>query len=83
MSHTPNELAEALPEHVELMHRLKGVDAHFTKLADGYHEVNREIHRGETNVEPMDDFHMEELRKKRLALLDEISAYLRKVAAEG
>lgn len=81
MSNTPHELHEALPEHVDLMHRLKGTDAHFTQLAEKYHDVNGEIHRGETDVEPMDDFRMNELRKRRLALLDEISAYLRTKAA--
>ncbi|MFT6774969.1 MAG: hypothetical protein ACJA1L_002685, partial [Paracoccaceae bacterium] len=34
-------------------------------------------HRGETDVEPMADLHLVELRKKRLALLDEISGMLR------
>lgn len=81
MSHTPHELPEALPEHVELMSSLKGVDAHYTQLAEKYHAINGEIHRGETDVEPMDDMHMNELRKRRLALLDEISAYLRSKAS--
>lgn len=80
MSHTPHELAEAFPEHVELMRRLKTEDAHYSRLADEHHELNREIHRAETNVEPMSDMHMEELRKKRLRLLDEISAILRAAA---
>ena len=77
MSHTPNELAEQFPEHVEKMHNLKTTDAHFAKLFDEYHILNRDIHRAETDVEPTDDFHLEDMRKKRLALLDEISPYLR------
>lgn len=76
MSHTPNELAEQFPEHVEKMHALKVSDAHFAKLFDEYHVLNRDIHRAETNVEPTDDFHLEDMRKKRLALLDEISPML-------
>lgn len=81
MSHTPHELPEAFPEHVDLMHRLKTEDAHFARLSESYHEVNRAVHRAETNVEPMDDFAMEDLRKKRLQLLDEIAAYLREKSA--
>jgi len=77
MSHTPNELAEQFPQAVEKMHDLKVSDAHFAKLHDDYHELNRDIHRAETDVEPTDDFHLEDMRKKRLALLDEISPYLR------
>ncbi|HIP24706.1 MAG TPA: DUF465 domain-containing protein [Rhodobacteraceae bacterium] len=77
MSHTPNELAEQFPQAVEKMHALKVSDAHFAKLHDEYHELNRDIHRAETDVEPTDDFRLEDMRKKRLALLDEISPYLR------
>lgn len=77
MSHTPHELPEAFPQHVDLMRRLKTEDAHFARLSEAYHEVNRAVHRAETNVEPMDDFGIEDLRKKRLKLLDDISTLLR------
>lgn len=77
MSNTPNELAEQFPLAVEKMHELKTSDAHFAKLFDDYHEINRQIHRAETNIEPTDDFHLEVMRKQRLALLDTIAPYLR------
>ncbi|WP_422369981.1 YdcH family protein [Hoeflea sp.] len=76
MSHTPHELAEEFPEHTAKLHELKQSDAHFAKLSDAYHDVNRAIHRAETNVEPTDDFHMEEMRKERLKLKDEIYGML-------
>ena len=76
MSHTPHELSEEFPEFTEKMHDLKGSDAHFAKLFDEYHEVNRAVHRAETNVEPMEDLAETELRKKRAALKDEIYRYL-------
>lgn len=74
MSHTPHELAEEFPEKVELMSQLKQTDAHFARLADEYHEVNRTIHRAETNVEPIQELAEVELRKKRALLKDEIWA---------
>ena len=77
MSHTPHELTEEFPDKAELIQRLKTADAHFAKLAERYHEINREIHRIETNVEPASDFHSEDLRKQRLALKDEIARALR------
>lgn len=77
MTDTPNELAEQFPQAVEKMHELKTSDAHFAKLHDEYHEINRKIHRAETDIEPTDDFHLEDMRKQRLALLDEIAPYLR------
>ncbi|MGJ8621554.1 MAG: YdcH family protein [Yoonia sp.] len=76
MSHTPHELAEEFPESVEKIHQLKETDAHFAKLFDDYHTINRAIHRAETNVAPTDDLHMAQLRKERLALKDQISGVL-------
>ncbi len=77
MSHTPHELAEEFPEHVGKIQALKGSNAHFARLAEAYHEVNRTIHRAETNIEPMDDMTIEGFRKQRLRLKDEIYAMLR------
>lgn len=76
MSHTPHELAEEFPEHVDKMHELKTNDAHFAKLFDEYHEINRTVHRAETNIEPMEDLAQIDLRKQRAALKDEIYRYL-------
>ena len=77
MTHTPNELHEAFPESADRLHALKTSDAHFARLADEYHALNRAIHRAETDVEPTDDLHMQEMRKQRLKLLDEIAGILR------
>ncbi|MEO0682331.1 MAG: YdcH family protein [Pseudomonadota bacterium] len=76
MSHVPNELAELMPEQAEAIAAKKTGDAHFAKLAEAYHELNRAIHRAETDVEPTDDFNMQDMRRKRLALLDEIKGML-------
>ena len=70
MSHTPHELAEEFPEHVEKIHALKTTNAHFARLYEEYHEINRAVHRAETNIEPTDDLNMEVMRKQRLALKD-------------
>lgn len=76
MAHTPHELAAEFPEHVEKMSEMKGSNAHFAKLFDQYHEVNRAIHRAETDIEPTGDFHMEDMRKTRMRLKDEIYGML-------
>ncbi len=76
MSHTPHELAEEFPDKIEVMSALKQSDTHFSRLADEYHELNRIIHRAETNVEPMEELAETELRKKRAALKDEIWSIL-------
>ena len=76
MSHTPHELAEEFPEHTEKMHDLKASDAHFAKLFDDYHDINRAVHRAETNIEPLEELAEVDLRKQRAALKDEIYRYL-------
>ena len=78
MSHTPHELAEEFPDKIDAMHALKESDAHFARLADEYHELNRAVHRAETNVEPMEELAEVDLRKKRAALKDEIWGILSK-----
>ncbi len=78
MSNTPHELAAEFPDKVEIMSQLKKTDAHFAKLADEYHEINRAVHRAETNVEPVEELAEVEMRKKRAALKDEIWGILSK-----
>ncbi|MES0808011.1 DUF465 domain-containing protein [Roseibium sp. SCPC15] len=76
MSHVPHELHEEFPEATETLRALKAGDAHFSRLADEYHTINREVHRIETNVEPAADEVLEDLKKKRLHLKDQIAALL-------
>jgi uncharacterized protein len=76
MSHTPHELVEEFPGQAARIHELRETDAHFRRLSEAYHDVNRAIHRAETRVEPVDDFREEDLRKQRLRLKDEIARML-------
>jgi len=76
MSHTPHELAEEFPEHADKIHGLKTSDAHFAKMAEDYHTLNRAVHRAETDVEPTSNDVITDMRKERLQLNDKIAAYL-------
>ncbi len=76
MSHTPHELHEEFPDASDKIRTLKAENGHFARLADEYHEINREIHRIESKVEAASDFRMEDLRKTRMNLKDEIAAML-------
>lgn len=76
MSHTPHELHEEFPEHNDRIVSLKQSDAHFARLADEYHEVNRAIHRAEARVDTLSDEAEEGLRRDRMRLKDEIYAIL-------
>lgn len=72
MSNTPHELHEEFPEHADKISALKQGNAHFAKLAEEYHELNRAVHRAETNVEPIEQLAETDLRKRRAVLKDEI-----------
>jgi len=76
MSHVPHELHEEFPEAADALHTLKTNDAHFARLAEEYHTINRQVHRIETDVEPTSDEVLEDLKKKRLHLKDQIPALL-------
>lgn len=80
MSHTPHELHEEFPSHTARLTALKTQDPDFAAMADRYHEVNRAIHRAETDVEPTSDDHLESLRRDRMRLKDAIWARLREPA---
>lgn len=76
MSHTPHELASDFPEHANAISERRQNDAHFARLVDEYHTINRDVHRAETDVEPTSDDYLTEMRRKRIALKDEIYGLL-------
>jgi uncharacterized protein len=76
MSNTPHELIVEFPEFAAKMRHLKEVDGHFHRIFNEYHGLNGEIHRAETDIDPVSDTHMVELRKKRMTLKDEIFGML-------
>lgn len=77
MSHTPHELREDFPEFEARIHALKENDQHFRRLAEEYHSVNREVHRIEIGEEHLSQGAIEEIRKKRMRLKDEIYSMLK------
>ncbi|MFO6446417.1 YdcH family protein [Erythrobacter sp. NE805] len=81
-AHTPHELAETFPADAAALHRLKTTDAHFARLAERHHAVNRAIHRIEAEAEAASDARLEALKRERLHLLDEIAALLENAPAE-
>ena len=77
MSHTPHELSEEFPGKEAVLHELRAADAHAARLMDEYHEVNRTLHRAETNVEPMAEGEETRLRRVRMDLKDKIARLIR------
>jgi uncharacterized protein YdcH (DUF465 family) len=67
-----HDLIHELPEHKERIHQLKISDEHFAKLFDEYHELDHQVLRMEEGIETPSDEVLEELKKKRLYLKDQL-----------
>jgi hypothetical protein len=72
-----HDLAHEFPEFKDEIHKLKTSSSHFARLFDEYEQTEREVHRIEVEDVPVSDVLIEELKKKRLHLKDEIYALLR------
>lgn len=67
-----HDLVHEFPEYRDQIHNLKLSNAHFAKLFDEYHVVNREVLRLEGEGVPVIDEAFETLKKQRLQLKDEL-----------
>lgn len=67
------------PEYKEQIHDLKMNNAHFAKLFDQYQDVNKGILRIEKEVEAASDERLEDMKKHRLLLKDEMIKMLSKI----
>jgi len=77
MTHTPFELSEEYPEYALLLLKLNREDAHFQRLTEAYHTLNRYVHRAESDIEPTSHQYLEEMKVRRSHLKDEILQMLK------
>ncbi|WP_342129788.1 YdcH family protein [Hydrogenophaga sp. OTU3427] len=71
------------PEYRDLMSSLKGRDAHFTRLFDRHNELDHLIQNMASNLVKATDVEIENLKKEKLQLKDQLYAHLKKVGANG
>jgi uncharacterized protein YdcH (DUF465 family) len=76
--HIRHELGEEFPDQASLIERLVKSNYEFGRLAAAYDEVNRRIWRIESEDEATTDEELEELKKRRLLLKDDIATLLAK-----
>ena len=69
------------PEHRELISSLKGTDMHFTRLFDKHNELDQVIKNKEAHIEPGSQAEIEQLKKEKLLLKDQIYGILRQASA--
>lgn len=76
MTHLSQDLHNAFPDDEALLRRLKTEDRHFMTLAERFDSLDAEALRIESGAEAASDFRLEEIKKHRLAMLDEIAAHV-------
>ena len=76
MSHVSPHIHDAFPADAEAITRLKIDSAHFRHLAEQFEAIDDEAAEAETGVDPATDVRTEALKKRRLALLDEIAVLI-------
>lgn len=76
MSHFLHDLHSEFPDDTEILRRLKLSNSRFPPLADEYHSLNKDIQRIENGLEASSDDRLEDLKKNRLVMLDEVSAMI-------
>lgn len=76
MPFSTHALSEEFPQDADKIEALKDNDPNFARLAKDYNTVNDEILRIETEKEAASDERLNDLRKRRLHLKDEIAVVL-------
>jgi len=71
-----HDLLHEFPEHKDKIHELKLSNAHFAKLFEQYHEVEHEVRRIEEGNETTSDDYLEQKKKERLKLKDDLFAII-------
>jgi uncharacterized protein YdcH (DUF465 family) len=69
------------PEYRDLITKLKGHDTHFTRLFDKHNSLDQVIKNKEAHIEPGTQIEIEQLKKEKLAIKDELYAILKRASA--
>jgi len=76
MSELGHDLHALFPAQREVLHALKLESAHYRDLAARHHELVQQISRIEGGLDAASDIRLEDLKKQRLNLLDEVAAMI-------
>ena len=72
-----HDLIHELPEYKDRIHDLKVTNKYFANQFEKYHDIDHEVLRVEGGIENTSDEYLGELKKKRLALKDELFAMIK------
>ena len=67
-----HELHREFPEFLDVIQTLRSADNSFSRMFDQYHNLTSEVERLEEEDIPVDDFTIEEMKKVRVKLKDDM-----------
>ena len=67
-----HDLHHEFPEYLDYIHSLKTASEQFGHMYDEYHQLTREVERLEEEDLPVDDFTIENMKKHRVWLKDQM-----------
>jgi uncharacterized protein len=70
------------PEYRELITELKSTDRHFVQLFNRHNELDQQIQNIEAHIEHRTVAEVEDLKKQKLRLKDELYAILRRATSK-
>jgi uncharacterized protein YdcH (DUF465 family) len=73
-----HDLIHELPEYSERILKLRAENQQFERLHDQYNELDQQILKMEEGYETPSDDYLEELKKKRLNLKDQLLSMIKK-----
>lgn len=71
-----HDLHHEFPEYSQAIHDLKVGNHHFARLFEEYHKITADVEHLEEEDVPVDDFTIEDMKKRRVKLKDELYAML-------
>ncbi len=76
MNHISQAIYEIFPNDNEVLQTLKHENAHFMTLAERFEPIDDEIKKIEAGLEPSSDNRLEDLKKQRLLIKDDIATLI-------
>lgn len=70
------------PEYRDQITQLKSTDGHFVRLFDDHNALDQQIHRMVSRTDPSTPEQIEQLKKEKLLLKDQIYVILKKAAKD-
>ena len=67
-----HDLINEFPEYKDAIEALRAKNGHFAKMFDDYQSITHQVENLEEDDMPVDDLVMEDLKKQRVVLKDEL-----------